>query len=147
MTKNKVLLDSSVIIAATLSHTGASYRLIELHNEGVFVLYLCPYVVTEVNRFFILHEPQKLHLYQHLVRSIPQLPDAPHALMTDVLPLSDPHDVPVLAAAISGHVQYLVTLDQKHLLSASEAVLDRYGISVVPPSELVELNRQDVLYG
>jgi predicted nucleic acid-binding protein len=46
-------------------------------------------------------------------------------------------DAPILAGASTASVDYLATYDQRHLIGTADTVLERFGIVVATPAEIL----------
>jgi putative PIN family toxin of toxin-antitoxin system len=125
----KVVLDSSVLIAASLSRAGVCAELLEdvlTHHE----LVVSDFILEELGRKL----RDKFNFPQNEIR---QLRRFLSKVATSVAPLDlpanvcrDPTDVPVLGTALAGSAPILVTVD-KDLLALGEF----RGIAIIKPGE------------
>jgi putative PIN family toxin of toxin-antitoxin system len=125
----KVVLDSSVLIAASISRAGVCAELLEdvlTHHE----LVVSDFIVEELGRKL----RDKFNFPQNEIRQLQRLLGkvatsvAPLDLPTDVC--RDPSDIPVLGTALAGSASVLVTVD-KDLLALGEF----QGIAIIKPGE------------
>lgn len=129
----RVVLDSSVLIAAFISRAGVCAQLL----EDIFMrhqLVTSDYIVNEVTRKLtekFRFEPAAVSRVKESILTAAQCID-PAALPTDSC--RDPEDIPVLGTAVAGTAEVLVTVD-KDLLA-----LQRFmEIPIVRPGEFWKL--------
>ena len=125
----KVVLDSSVLIAASISRAGVCAELLEdvlTHHE----LVVSDFIVEELGRKL----RDKFNFPQNEIRQLQRLLGKVATSVTPVdLPTSicrDPTDIPVLGTALAGGASVLVTVD-KDLLALGEF----QGIAIIKPGE------------
>lgn len=134
----KVFLDSSVIIAGIHSSTGASHIILEASHKKIIIAFVSSMVIKEVVKNLKKKFPKVT-----LRKFIKFLPDSNFNKIgfvneKEVLAfqkLTKEKDIHVLAAAFSAKVDYLVTLDKKHLLRLRSKSLP---FVILTPGELVE---------
>ncbi len=132
----RAVLDTSVLVSALLTPEGVPGQLLDQAEEGTFVLCISPAILDEARRV-LLREPKLQARYRYsaasvetfcegllafadLVAELPELPGA--------VPL-DPKDDMIIATAVAGRADYLVTGDRRHLI-----VLEHYeGIRILSP--------------
>ena len=109
----RAVLDTNVFISAALSKNPSSptRELIELWKQGEFILLICTPLAEEiVEKLLDRRIDQKL--INDLVEKLAQLAEwieVPPEKIKDLL--SDPDDNIVVACAVEGRVNYLVTYD------------------------------------
>jgi len=116
MKKIKVFIDSSVVIAGLASSSGGSNRILMLCELGL----IRPYVSEQVVREVLKNVEKKMPgLYEKTYCLFRQLPfgfvEAKGENLSTATNLNNEKDAPVLATAMSGKVEWLLTLD-KHFL-------------------------------
>jgi len=127
-----VVLDSSVIVSAFLSSTGASAQILHLwRQDKAFQIILSDPILAEVIRVLLEHGIADA-IVEDFVSALYLL-----ALVTDNLYVvrrveQDPSDDVFLAAALEGQADYIVTLD-RHLLSLKQY----HGMQIVRPASLL----------
>ncbi len=115
-----LFLDASVLIAASGSRTGASALVLALCRQGQAKAVSSRLVLLEAERNIRgkLGEDALLRFYQEIAALDLDLVEAPTpqeiAAQAQVI---GPKDAHVLAAALKGEVEALLTLDRKHFLS------------------------------
>ena len=133
----RVFIDSSVLIAAALSNTGAARDLILRSVKGNLTLYLSSVVLEEVERNLSRKAPAALPAFETLRAFFPNIVDPDKALVTRVAEVVEAKDAPIVAAAIKAEVDYLALYDQKHLLRQKEVIQSELGITVATPAEVL----------
>lgn len=124
-----VVLDSSVIVSAFLSKTGASAEILRMwRKDRAFQVIFSDPILSEVIRVLLEHGIADA-LVEDFVAAVHLL-----ALVTDNLyvvrhVVQDPSDDVFLAAALEGQADYIVTLD-RHLLSIKQY----HGVHIVRPA-------------
>lgn len=141
--KLRVLLDSSVILSALFSSTGASTFILKLAEQREIKLLISDYIIEEIESVLLRKSPENIgnfiallskNLFRKVKRPTPKEVAAIQTIITD------PKDVPILATAIGEKVDYLVTLDRKHFLKTGLMVR---GLEIVLPETLIKnLRRQ-----
>jgi putative PIN family toxin of toxin-antitoxin system len=132
----RYVLDTSVLVAAVRSNTGASNELLEAALLKRFVL------VATVNLFFeyeaVLTRPEHIAASGLSADQIGDLLDALALIVVEVHPsylwraqLNDPDDDMVLEAAINGRADAIVTFNVKDF----GMIPGRFGIRVLTPGE------------
>ena len=133
----KAVLDTGVFISALINGAGYPYRSIELWTDKRFELITSEWQLSElraVSRYPHLTERISAHRAGALINRLRNKA----AVLTDLprIELSpDPDDNPLLAIAVEGQAQYLVSNDKAHVLSLGEVK----GIPVVTVRAFVEL--------
>ena len=141
--KLRILLDTSVIISALNSATGASAAIFDFARRGRLVLTTTSYIINETEEVIQRKFPKLQPPFQKL-KSEPFLVVAKDPTLATIKRatqmISDPKDVPILAAAITHQVDYLVTLDRKDFVD-DKKVAQKSQIKIVTPATLVGLLR------
>lgn len=118
MKPNKVFLDSSVIITGLASATGGSHEILALAELKLIIPFISEDVVSEVLRNVQKKLPNTLTHFYTLFKTLPfKIIDATEKDMDYARTLINEKDAPLLAAAIAGQVDWLLSLD-KHFLTA-----------------------------
>lgn len=115
----KISLDSSVIIAGINSTTGASQIILKLARDGEIIASISEIVLQEIMRNLKKKMPENvlIRFLEYLALSNFKKVDFEHE--SEILKyhgITEDKDIHVIAAAFKSKVDYLVTLDKKHLL-------------------------------
>ncbi len=139
--KLRALPDTSVIISALNSTTGASAAILDFARRNQLVLITTSYIISETEEVIRRKFPKLQPLFQKLkggqflvIAEDPTLATVKQA----ALMISDPKDAPILAAAITHQVDYLVTLDRKDFID-DKKVAQKSRIKIVTPATLIKL--------
>ena len=132
------MLDTSVVVSAFRSKTGASYRLLELFDEDRYRLVATPSLFEEYET--VLSRPEQRAVHGLSSR---QLEEALKEMASRIAPvkvhfqwkpqLRDPDDEMVLEAAINGLADVLVTHNIRDFLPAAV----NFGIEVMTPGRIL----------
>jgi len=136
----RAVLDSSVLVSAFLKPGSLPATLLTRAREGAFSLVLSSYVIQETAAVLArpkvragrAYTPEEVARYCRdllaVAEIVGELPDI------DAVP-NDPKDNPVVATAVAGKADYLVTGDRAHLLPLGEY----RGVRMVSPREFLDL--------
>lgn len=117
MKQIKVFLDSSVVIAGLASRTGGSHEVLALVELGIIAPHISEDVVIEVLRTVHKKLPNCEAIFYALFKTLPfTIVDPAQKDVELAKSLINEKDAPILAAAISGKVDWLISLD-KHFLN------------------------------
>jgi predicted nucleic acid-binding protein len=134
----RVFIDSSVLIAASYSSTGASREIIRQGIRGKIELVISNLVLEETRANLSIKAPEALPAYQQFLDVIPFETTIPtKRQVLEAAEYTDLKDAPIVAAAKGAQVDYLVSLDRRHLVGVPE-VARRSGLKIVLPAELLE---------
>ena len=141
MGRDRIFIDSSVLIAAVLSQGGGSFYLLNKLRD-TFEFQINEYVfeeVTEVfNKKFADREDLKSRLFLILGWSkIKILPNPPKERVESIAKLVNKEDAPILATALH-HSAYLITLDNDFLSEAVVAFAGKENLIISKPKEFIE---------
>lgn len=141
----KLVLDTSVIVAATRSDAGASRQLLLAALQGRFELLLSVALTLEYEA--VLKRPEQLAATRGTLQQMDTLLNAMIAVARPVHRqfflrplLQDADDEMVLEVALSGKADLLVTFNRRDF----ETIGSAWGIAVVTPQEaLRQMRRND----
>lgn len=137
----KAFLDTSVLFAASYSSTGASRELIRLAFQGKARLVISDDVLEEARRNLTAKLPDALELFERIMEMIPFEIVAPTPAEVQAAAVYTQYkDAPIVAAAIRAQVDYLTSLDKRHLVDAPE-VAQGSGLKIVLPHQLLDIIR------
>jgi putative PIN family toxin of toxin-antitoxin system len=131
-----VFLDSSVIIAGLASKSGGSYEVLALAEMKVIIPCISEDVVGEVFRNVQKKLPGSVAHFYTLFKKLPfKIIDPSEEDITKAGGLINLKDAQILAAAISGKVDWLLSLD-KHFLR--EDLINKVNFKICAPGEFLQ---------
>ena len=139
MSKIRVFLDSSAVLAGIISSTGAARVLLVMSENGQIETFISEQVIAESERSIARKVPQALpELRQTLKDAGLKVVHNPtyREIKEHLYLITDPDDVPILLAAMKAHVDYLATHNRKHFLSDPK-VAERAGMMIGTPSDVL----------
>ena len=135
----RVVLDTSVIVAALRTRHGAANRVLRLVASRRLVLLASPPLFLEYED--VLRRPEQRLAHGLTPEAIDEFLAELAALVEPVdihfqwrPQVRDPSDEMVLEAAINGRADALVTYNIKHFAAAG----DRFGIPILRPADVLE---------
>ncbi len=141
----KVFLDSNVIISGLFSDKGSPRIILDLLSLGLPVLsgVTGEYNLIEIERNLSKKMPDVLPVYRKYLKLL-RLEIVPLPLSADVNKLSghtSDKDIPVLASAINGNVDFLVTGDKKDFLKLKV----KYPFRIMSPAEFLDIILPEII--
>lgn len=139
-TQSKVFVDTSVLFAAIGSPTGYARDLLVAGITGQCQLFISAYVLEEAHRTIARKRPAAVSLFQEFADLLTNRADPDKEQIVRVsqfTALTDRADVPIIAAALQAHANYLATYDRKHLLAIRENIRESFGFITATPQELL----------
>jgi putative PIN family toxin of toxin-antitoxin system len=133
----KVVIDTNIFISSVISNPDTIQALFQACRRGEIQLVLSKPLIQELGR--VLHKPKIQRLHRMNDDRISQYLQSLYEGAEWVSGLSllgvssDPKDMMVFATALEGQVDYIVSGDQKHVLSLKSFE----GIPIVSPKELL----------
>jgi predicted nucleic acid-binding protein len=145
MSKNRVFLDSSALIAGVISPTGAARALLVMSETGQIELWISEQVITESERSLARKVPQALPEFRQTIRdSQPRIVQNPTMEIRDHLYLiKDPADVPILFSAMKAKADYLATHNRRPFLD-DPTVAGRSGLRIGTPGDVLAWLRENL---
>jgi len=138
----RAFIDSSVFFSACLSPSGASRALFALGLQNQLELVVSTLVQRETERNLAKKAPAAVTHFQRLVIALPlRVVDPSHAEVAAAAAYTQLKDAPIVAAARLAQVDYLCSLDRRHLVGVPE-VSRRSGLTIVLPETLLEALRE-----
>ena len=134
----RVTVDTNVLVSATFWY-GASYRIIELVEQGKVELVLSEAIIQEFSAVLEYEEIKKKIVNKGLLmlRTVEKLVSMSKIVVPAIkiaVVKEDPDDDKILECAVAGDVNYLISKDN-HLLR-----IVKYGkIKIVSPEEFLNL--------
>jgi len=136
MKQIKTFLDSSVIIAGLASKTGGSHKILLMAEYQIIIPLISEVVVQETLNNISKKMPQQHSLFYTLFKKLPfKLVDPAEADIKKALTLINEKDAPILAAAISGKAEWLLSLD-RHFLEPD--IAPRTGMNIGTPGDFIQ---------
>ncbi len=146
MSKLKIFLDSSALIAGVISETGAAHVLLQLGEAENIELTVSDWVVDETKRFFARKAPDILdEVEKEIVRSKLKIVADPsnEEIQANLYLMEDPNDVPILFAAMKANVDFLATHDRTHFLDDPK-VAENSGLRIGTPGDTLAWLRENL---
>ncbi len=117
----RVVFDSNILLRALLKTKGPSAQLLEYVFEGQIRLILSPYIIREVRKGFFIpsirkNYPLSLNDISEYLGRLQCISIIVHGDLEIKFASRDLKDNPILACALEGHANFLVTDDRQHLL-------------------------------
>ena len=137
-----LFFDASVLVAGAHSRGGGSALLLKACKLGGFTAQSSYLVLLEalhtLKRGFPERSQRRLTEYLAAI-DWELLPIPSRDELNRYATLIDPKDLHVLAAAIAGRSQFLLTLDRRHILAAAEAVRDaNLSLLILRPGDFIQ---------
>ena len=134
----KVFLDTSALIAGIVSTTGAAREVLQLCEAGVVEPLVSRQVLTEADRNLSDKLPVLVQDYRSFIqRMSPTLVDEPSKkAVGEAAQVIHHKDAPILAAAIGGEADYLITWNTKHFHKPS--VMTTVCFKIMTPGEFLK---------
>ena len=133
-----IVMDTNVLVAATLSPLGASFQILTLVPQQRFELLLSVPLMLEYEE--VLKREEMRAKSRLTLAEIDALLDLLAAVGTPCTPffqwrpqLPDPDDEMLLELAANGHADVIVTMNVRHLLPAAWT----FGLEVLRPGEFL----------
>ena len=141
----RVFLDSSVLISASISNTGASRAIITLVELGLVVPVICSLVLEEVTRNLQNKAPNALPYFEQLqaVQAWEIVADPSAEQFLASAKIIKPKDALILAAAINAQPACLITLDIRDFKQTQ--VEQQVDFAILTPGEFMQAVRQHLL--
>ena len=140
----RAVLDTNVLVSAVLSPTGPSSRIFALFRRGRFELVISPALLDEVLEVLLrprirLLTGMTVSQAVQLVANIRRRAHVVGGLYADIdMVPTDPKDNPVLAGALEGDAEYVVTQDKRDLLALKDHhVAGHRTIHIVTPASFL----------
>ena len=140
--RTTIFFDASVLVAGAHSTKGGSALLLEACKMGGFTAHTSFLVILETFHTLRGEFPASslAHFYDYLIEIDWEVfPVPPEETLQKYASLIEPGDLHVLAAAVEGGSQFLVTLDRKHILAAAAAVKKaKLPIRILTPGDFIQ---------
>lgn len=138
----RVFIDASVLFSACYSDRGASFEIFRLCLQGDLQLAISDFVLEEVRRNLAAKSPESLRLFETFRNAANmEVVNPSRAQVIEAAGYTELKDAPVVAAARLAGVDYLVSLDRRHLVDRPE-VARRSGLDIVLPETVLHVIRR-----
>jgi predicted nucleic acid-binding protein len=141
----KVFLDSNVIISGLFSDKGAPRIILDLVCLGLPMLTCVTgeYDIIEIERNLTKKMPDVLPVYRKYLPllNLEVIPLPSQAEIKKLFGLTSDKDIPVLASAIMGDVDFLVTGDKKDFIKLK----GKHSFRILSPAEFLDVILPEVL--
>lgn len=146
MPRNKVFLDSSVLITALLSSRGGSFYVLTQLKDG-YRFQINNFVLEEIFTVLDRKFPNQRNLKNSLflligLAKIEILPNPPNSLINKSIKIINKEDAVILASAILNS-HYFLTLDKDFLNEKVKNFARENKLSILTPKELINLWRKE----
>ena len=133
-----IFVDSSVLMAASISWRGSANDIMLYAEQGMLKLYFSQVVLDETEKNLTNKAARGLPRFQALRAAFAQELVTPSQDSIDAVAKSvEPKDAPIVAAALAAGVKYLATYDQKHLLAQKDHIQSAFGLMVSTPADVL----------
>ena len=133
-----VVFDTSVLLAGLASPKGGSAKLLTFCRKrrihGVVTKPIIREALTHAERLHLKPDEVARNI-KKCFRTILPAPDTSLTAGFEHT-LSDPDDIHLLASSKEAHADYLVTLDQRHLLKKASFIQE---VAIVSPKQLIHM--------
>jgi len=139
----RIFVDANVLFAAADSETGASRQIIQLGLRGQVQLVVSELVIEEARRNLAGYKPTAVEALQEFVAATPfHYTNPTKRQVQTAATYTALKDAPIVAGAKASKVDYLVTLDRKHLIRHRQEIERRSGVKILLPEELLPMLRK-----
>ena len=146
MSKIKVFLDSSALIAGVISSTGAARVLLVMSETGQIEVFISEHVITKSERSLARKVPHALPEFRQAIRDAqPKITQNPtqQEIKDHLYLITDPEDVPILLSAVKAKVDYLATHNKKHFIDDPK-VAERSRLRIGTPGDVLSWVRENL---
>jgi predicted nucleic acid-binding protein len=147
MSKIKVFLDSSAVIAGIISSSGAARVLLVMSENGQIETFISEHVIVESERSLARKVPHALPEFRQTIKDArPKIVHnpTPQEIEDNLYLIADPEDVPILLSAMKANVDYLATHNRKHFLDDPK-VAERSGLKIGTPGDVLAWIRENLV--
>jgi putative PIN family toxin of toxin-antitoxin system len=138
MSKNRIVIDTNVLVAALMSRRGKAFILLSMIGQGAFDVYLSPTLVFEYEDVLKRLIGSKIHLSEEDIDIILDYlcASASHQKIYYLWRpfLRDPKDDMVLELAVSGECQFIVTYNINDFKGVQQ-----FGVEALSPLDFLTL--------
>jgi putative PIN family toxin of toxin-antitoxin system len=140
----KVFLDTSVLLSGLNSPFGASAFILSLFKLKKLIIVVSPEVILEAEKVIETKFPLLKIPFLDFLSSGPMITKKLKAKeIKSAYKIIDSEDAPILAGAMKGKVDFLITLDKK-FLKTIKPFEKKIGFKVLTPKEFLEVLRRNL---
>jgi len=133
----RAFVDSSVLFSACLSTRGASHEIIRESERGNVDLVISRLVLQEAKRNLAQKAPQAVPLFSQFLTAVSfELVRPTKQEVLQAAAYTKLKDAPIVAAAKKAQVDFLVSLDRRHLVGI-QILQKSSGLTIVLPETLL----------
>lgn len=142
----RVFFDANVLIAGSMSRTGASRALLLLAEAGMFQMVVSQLVLDETERNLRLKLPKALPIIVDLLANIrvELVADSPIDEFAKWLHIIEFKDAPILQAALEAEAGYFITLNTRDF---TPEVAQETGLVIMEPRQFIGRLRELISEG
>ncbi len=133
----KVFLDTSVLMAATISARGSARDLVNRGFRGEYELIISADVIEECARNLRAKAPEALPLFVAFLTLLTHRAEPTTERVAQAAATIEPKDAPIVAAAALVKADYLASYDRRHLLAKRAEIEEAYGIVTATPDDIL----------
>lgn len=141
---SRIFLDASAMFAAAYSSGGASRELLRLGLAGEVSLITNQTAIEEAERNLERKAPEAAAVFRAILAAFPigVLPAPTQLEFEAAAAVAVAKDAPILAGAVAGRADYLVTFDRQHLIGLDVSSLAPTLVIATPGDVLVKVRQQ-----
>jgi putative PIN family toxin of toxin-antitoxin system len=140
----KIFLDTSVLLSGLNSPFGASAFILSLFKLKKLIIVISPEVILEAEKLIETKFPLLKIPFLDFLASKPIITKKLTAKeIKSAYKIINSEDAPILAGAIKGKVNFLITLDKK-FLKIIKPFEKKIGFKVLTPKEFLEVFRRNL---
>jgi putative PIN family toxin of toxin-antitoxin system len=141
---SRVFLDTSVLLSGLNSPFGASAFILSLFKLKELIIVISPEVILEAEKVIETKFPLLKIPFLDFLSSRPTITKKLTAKeIKSAYKIINSEDAPILAGAIKGKVDFLITLD-KNFLKLIKPFEKRIGFKILTPKEFLEFLRRNL---
>ena len=142
----RVFFDANVLIAGAASHSGASRAALMMAEAGLFQMVVSRQVLDEAERNLRRKLPRGLPILAEILGHVhlEVVDDPASQSFARWLDCIEAKDAPIVEAAVSANIDYLLTLNSRDF---TPGVAARSSLIILTPAQLIERIRELVTAG
>jgi len=136
----KIFLDTSVLLAAMLSSSGASAQILKMCEGELIEGYISTELFNEALKVIARKFPQQKQKFEKIISAsirVEKIPAKSPLWKTASTWIKDPDDVMVLVGAKHLEVDWLITLDLRDFIKDTQ-VAKKSGLKITTPGDFLD---------